>query len=100
MTVKSLLCCGIAAASLVASGANAATINLIDLGGVTGSQAEVGFKIAAYYWGQTLANNATINLGVKFAPLAPNVIGSTGSTQRDTLVSAWKNGVLATRSNF
>jgi hypothetical protein len=95
-----MLFCGIAAATLVASGADAATINLIDLGGVTGSQAEVGFKIAANYWGSVLANNATINLGVKFAPLAPNVIGSTGSTRSDKTVAAWKNAVFATRSGY
>ena len=100
MTVKGMLCCGIAAASLVASNANAATkINLIDLGGVTGSQAEQGFKIAASYWESVFTNNANINLGVRFAALAPNVIGSTGSTRADTTVSAWKNAVLNTRSN-
>jgi hypothetical protein len=95
-----MLCCGIAAASLVASNADAATINLIDLGGVTGSPAEQGFKVAAAYWSSVLSNNATINLGVKFAPLAPNVIGSTGSTRADTTVAAWKNAVIATRSNY
>lgn len=100
MTGKSLLCCGIAAASLLASSANAATINLIDNGGVKGSQAEYGFKIAAAYWSSVLTNNATINLGVSFAALAPNVIGSTGSRRTDKSVSAWKNGVIATRSNY
>jgi hypothetical protein len=97
---KGMLFCGIAAASLIASAADAATINLIDEGGVTGSPAEQGFKTAAYYWGKTLTNDVTINLGVKFAPLAPNVIGSTGSTRSDTTVAAWKNGVLATRSGY
>ena len=63
---KGMLFCGIAAAGLLASTADA----------------------------------ATINLGVKFAPLAPNVIGSTGSTRADTTVAAWKNAVIATRSNF
>lgn len=101
MNVKGLLCCGIAAASMMASGANAATkINLIDLGGVTGSQSEQGFKIAANFWERVLTNDVTINLGVSYAKLAPNVIGSTGSTRRDTTVSAWKNGVLNTRSNY
>ncbi|MBA2918723.1 PEPxxWA-CTERM sorting domain-containing protein [Sphingomonas sp. MAH-20] len=95
-----MLFCGIAAATLAASGASAATINLIDLGGVTGSPAEQGFKIAAGYWASVLSNNATINLGVRFAPLAPNVIGSTGSTRSDTTVAAWKNGVIATRSGY
>ena len=99
MKLKKILFCGIAAASLTASNANAATINLIDLGGVTGSPAEQGFKVAAAYWGSVLTNNATVNLGVKFAPLAPNIIGSTGSTRADTTVAAWENAVVATRSN-
>jgi hypothetical protein len=97
---KGMLFCGIAAAGLIASSANAATINLIDEGGVTGSPAQQGFQVAAAYWGSVLSNNATINLGVKFAPLAPNVIGSTGSTRSDTTVAAWKNAVIATRSGY
>lgn len=97
---KGMLFCGIAAATLVASAADAATINLIDEGGVAGSPAQQGFQVAAAYWGSVLSNNATINLGVKFAPLAPNVIGSTGSTRSDVNVSAWKNAVIATRSGY
>ncbi|NNM77638.1 PEPxxWA-CTERM sorting domain-containing protein [Sphingomonas sp. ID1715] len=85
---------------MVASNAEAGTkINLIDLEGVTGSPAEQGFKIAASFWESVFTNDVTINLGVRFAPLAQNVIGSTGSTRRDTNVSAWKTGVLNTRSN-
>lgn len=80
-------------------GSQAATINLIDLGGVTGSQAEAGFKFAARYWGEMFTNNATINLGVRFAALAPNVIGSTGSRQVDMSVASWENRVNATKSN-
>ena len=100
MTVKSLLCCGIAAASMVATSANAATkINLIDLGGVAGSPAEQGFRAAAAYWESVFTNDVQINLGVRFAPLAQNIIGSTGSTRVDTAVGAWKAGVINTRSN-
>ena len=100
MHVKSLLCCGIAAASLMASNANAATINLIDEGGVTGSPAELGFKVAAAYWGSVLSNDATINLGVKFSALGTGIIGSTGSTRSDVALSDWVNGVVATRSGY
>ncbi|MBS0504534.1 MAG: NF038122 family metalloprotease [Proteobacteria bacterium] len=95
-----MLCCGIAAASLVASNADAATINLIDNGGVTGSQAEAGFKIAAAYWGSVLSNDVTINLGVGFSALGTGIIGSTGSARSDTSVAAWKDAVIATRSGY
>ena len=101
MKLKSILCCSTAAA-LMAIGsvsANAATINLIDLGGVTGSQAEQGFKVAAAYWGSMFTNTAVINLGVKFAPLNPGIIGSTGSTRMDYGVQAWETGVNLTKSN-
>lgn len=86
-------------AAIAASPAHAATINLIDLGGVAGSPAQQGFQIAANFWSQMLTNNANINLGVKFAPLAPNVIGSTGSTRQDISVANWAARVNATKSN-
>lgn len=90
----------VAAAVALTTGASQATvINLVDLGGVTGSQAEQGFRIAAGYWGGMFTNNATINLGVSFAALAPNVIGSTGSRQFDYSVAGWENRVNATKSN-
>ncbi len=98
MTFKNLLCVGVAAASLTAGAANAATINLIDLGGVVGSPAEQGFKVAANYWGSLFTNTATINLGVKFAPLPPNVIGSTGSRRADISVATYENRINATKS--
>jgi hypothetical protein len=99
MKLKTIFACGSAAAVLAISGADAATINLVDLGGVTGSVAEKDFKIAAAYWGNMFTNNATINLGVKFAALAPNVIGSTGSRRVDYTVQNWENRVNATKSN-
>lgn len=54
-----------AAATLAVVGSQAATINLIDLGGVTGSQSEQGFRLAARYWGEMFTNTATINLDRK-----------------------------------
>ncbi len=88
-----------AAAALAAVGSQAATINLIDVGGVTGSQAEYGFKLAAKYWGSMFTNNATININVKFGALPANVIGSTGSTKKDYSVANWENRVNLTKSN-
>lgn len=87
------------AAALAAAASQAATINLIDLGGVTGSQAEQGFRIAANYWGNLFTNNVTINLGVGFSALGTGIIGSTGSARMDYSVATWESGILATRSN-
>lgn len=87
------------AAALAAAASQAATINLIDLGGVTGSQAEQGFRIAANYWGNLFTNDVTINLGVGFSALGSGIIGSTGSARMDYSVATWESGILATRSN-
>lgn len=99
MRIRNILCCGAAVITLASVPATAATINLIDLGGVKGSQAEQGFNIAAAYWGSMFTNNATINLGVGFAPLATGIIGSTGSTRVDYTVANWEAGINATKSS-
>lgn len=99
MRLKNLMLSGAAMITLSAVPANAVVINLIDQGGVTGSKAEQGFKIAAAYWSSTLTNNATINLGVSFASLGTGIIGSTGSTRADYSVANWEARVNATKSN-
>ncbi len=82
-TMRTWIACGVAALALIGSAAPAQAqlkINLIDKGGVTGSQAEMGFKIAAGYWESVISTNVTVNLGVGYSALAPNVIGSTRSS--------------------
>ena len=99
MRCKNLFLGGVTLIALASAPADAATINLIDLGGVTGSRAEQGFKIAAAYWGAMFTNKVTINLGVGFAPLATGVIGSTGSSRNDVSVANWEAGVNRTKSS-
>lgn len=99
MTFASILRCGAAVVAFSSAAAEAATINLIDLGGVAGSPAQQGFQVAANYWGSILTNDVSINLGVRFAPLAPNIIGSTGSRRVDYTVANWENRINATKSN-
>ncbi|MEG8055070.1 NF038122 family metalloprotease [Sphingomonas aerolata] len=84
--------------ALISAPAGAATINLIDLGGVTGSKSEMGFQIAASYWGSMFTNTAVINLGVGFSALGPGIIGSTGSTRADYSIANWEAGVNSTKS--
>jgi hypothetical protein len=98
MRIKSFMCCGAAAIAMMAAPVMATTINLIDLGGVKGSQAERGFNIAASYWGSMFTNNAVINLGVSFAPLATGIIGSTGSTRVDYSTANWEKQLNLTKS--
>ena len=89
---------GAAMLTLSAIPANAATIVLVDQGGVTGSAAEIGFNIAAKYWGSVLSNNVTIRLGVGYAALPENVIGSTQSRSANISVANWETRVNATKS--
>jgi hypothetical protein len=95
---KTLLATAVAA-TIVSSYSQAAVINLIDVGGVTGSAAEKGFQIAADYWGKMFTNNAVINLTVEFAALSPGVIGSTGSRKSDFSVADWQFLVNSTKSS-
>eukprot|EP01036_Dinobryon_divergens_P051341 gene51341-68719_t len=77
---KSWLSGALASAAVVAgTPASALVINLFDIGGVTGSNAETGFRIAAKYWESVLTNNATVNLNVGYSNLGPGILGSTGS---------------------
>ncbi|SFJ79538.1 PEP-CTERM protein-sorting domain-containing protein [Sphingomonas sp. NFR04] len=55
-------------------------IVLNDIGGVKGSPAELGFKIAASYWESVLTSNVTLHFDVGFAKLGPNILGGTSST--------------------
>ncbi|WP_223796681.1 NF038122 family metalloprotease [Sphingomonas nostoxanthinifaciens] len=73
------------------------TINLIDAGGVTGSPAEQGFRIAASYWESVISTNATINFDVGYAPLAPRVLGQTGSSlEQFVSIAGYENALKAT----
>ncbi|TFU01343.1 PEP-CTERM sorting domain-containing protein [Polymorphobacter arshaanensis] len=75
-----LLVAAAVGAVLAASPASALKINLIDTGGVTGSPAEAGFKLAAQYWESVLTNDAIVNFNVGFAPLGPGILGGTSSS--------------------
>lgn len=81
MRVKRVLMVGsaIVSASFFSSQANALNIVLNDIGGVTGSQAEAGFAIAASYWESVISDNVTINFDVGFSNLGPGILGGTGT---------------------
>ncbi|WP_375422514.1 NF038122 family metalloprotease [uncultured Sphingomonas sp.] len=98
MTIRQALLCS-ATLLLATSRADAAVINLVDKGGVTGSPAEQGFKIAALYWGSVLTNDVQINFKVGFERLARNVIGQAGSTSMDYSVAEWESLIGETKSN-
>lgn len=52
-----------------------------------GQAALLAFRKAANFWNKFLTNDATLLFNVSYAPLATNVIGSTGSNQVYTSVS-------------
>ncbi len=68
------------AITVAAPAAAQTKIVLNDIGGVTGTPAELGFKIAASYWESVLTNNVTLHFDVGFSHLGPNILGGTSST--------------------
>jgi hypothetical protein len=93
-----------AAAATAALGAStpasALDIVLNDVGGVTGSQAELGFKIAAHYWETRLTNAATVNLDVGYSNLGPGILGSTGSSLATFVpISGYYGALAATQTS-
>jgi PEP-CTERM motif len=93
--VKKSLFIAAAAIATIAMSAPASAANII-LRDTTGSFAAQGargqaalfaFQKAANYWNTVLKNDVTINLEIGFAALRPGVLGSTGSSQQDALVS-------------
>lgn len=69
------------ASAVIAGPASAVTFNLINTGGAaSGTQARIGFNIAALYWGSVLRDPFTVNLQIGFRALRPGVLGSTGSS--------------------
>src|SRR5690348_4557988 len=78
---RPLLLASVGAAALAAAAPAAAlTIELTDIGGVTGSRAALGFSIAKQYWESVLTNDATVKINVGFSDLGPGILGGTSST--------------------
>jgi hypothetical protein len=85
----------------LASPAQALTINLLDIGGVTGSPAEFGFKVAAKYWESVFTNDAVLNLNVGYSDLGMSggnyILGSTGSNLvTDVSIAGYKSALGVT----
>lgn len=89
-----------ATSAMTATPSAALTINLRDIGGVTGSQAQQGFAIAAKYWESVFTNNAVINLDVGYSSLGPGILGSTGSNLQEYIpISDYYAGLAASASS-
>ncbi|WP_294333938.1 NF038122 family metalloprotease [uncultured Sphingomonas sp.] len=83
--------------SLAAAGSAQAQTKIVlnDIGGVTGSPAELGFKIAASYWESVLTSNVTLHFDVGFAHLGPGILGGTSSTLLTNVGTSSYYGALA-----
>ena len=97
--LRGLLCCA-AALWLPAGAAQAVVINLIDTNGVGGSAAQSALEIAAAYWESILTNDVTINIAVSYTNLSSGALAEAASTLIDYDVADWKDGVVATASDF
>ena len=88
------------AALLAAPQAHALSFNLIDTGGAAvGTQARLGFEMAASYWSSVLKDNVTVNLNIGFQALAPGVLGSTGSARSLLSMQQTYNALAADRTS-
>ena len=84
------------------SPASALHIVLHDIAGapVTGTLAELGFKVAAQYWESVLTNNATVELNVGYGNLGPGILGSTGSSLATYVpIDAYYGALAATQTS-
>jgi hypothetical protein len=91
---------GAIATAVAATSAPASAMSIIlhDVGGaaaVTGTPAELGFKVAAKYWESVFTNNATVELDVGYGDLGPGILGSTGSSLATFVPIASYYGALA-----
>lgn len=83
------------------SGGGGMTFILNDVGGVgEGTQARRAFEMAAKYWSSLFNDPITIRLDVQFAQLAPNVLGSTGSTTNAVDYSTVRSALAADSKSY
>ncbi len=97
MKLRRIVAC-LATSLLTAQGAQAATIHLINTGGVeAGSAAFIGFSAAASFWESVLGDNVTLNFNVGFnsAGFADNVLGQTSSSSNSKTQVAWRAALIA-----
>lgn len=87
------------ATAMAAAPSSALVINLIDTGGVTGSNADLGFKIAARYWESVLTNNVTMNIQVGFSDLGPDILGGTRTALYTSVPMADYYNILAANTS-
>lgn len=75
-------------------------IVLNDIGGVTGSPAELGFRIAANYWESVLTSNVTLHFNVGFSPLGPGILGGTNPNLRQYVsIDSYYNLLAANKAS-
>jgi len=80
-----------------AAPASALTIELTDIGGVSGSPAALGFAVAAKYWESVITNDVTMKINVGYSDLGPNVLGGTSSTLATFVpIGGYYNALAAT----
>lgn len=78
-----------------AGSVSALTINLNDIGGVTGTSAETGFQEAAAFWESIFTDNVTVNLDVGFNALGAGILGQASSTQGEVSYAGTRAAMIA-----
>jgi len=82
------------ACSMAQPAAARAKIVFNDIGGVKGTPAELGFKIAASYWESVLTNNVTLHFNVGFDHLGANILGGATSQLISTSIGGYYDALI------
>lgn len=91
---KTIALAGAAVASLSAVPANALSIVLTDIGGVSeGSEAWIGFTAAAKYWESIITDDVTVNIRVGFSDLGESTLGQASSSGATYTTAAFKSAL-------
>lgn len=75
--------------------ASALKIDLVDIGGVKGTDAEIGFRLAAKFWESVLTNDAHLTFNVGYDDLGPDVLGGTRTTLYTVGTDFYENALAA-----
>jgi len=85
-----------AAVTLASPAAHALTIQFRDVGATPMSTAQLSaFQAAGTYWQSKLTDNVTVYVDISFAPLGPQILGSTFSTFTTANYSTVRSALVA-----
>lgn len=100
VTIRRLLLGTVGAIAFAVSPAQALTFNLLNRGGAeVGTQARMGFDVAASYWSSVLKTDATINMSIGFGALGGGILAQASSNQLPVFNSQVYSGLRSSATS-